>query len=94
MNDTHYDMKADIFSYGISFNEVLTCSKPYSNKKGSTKGIIKFHDDLKAGVRPEPFLREPQKVMTLISKCWQYDPILRPSSEEITRELKRIRNQR
>ena len=47
-----------------------------------------------AGLRPGPLLKDPKRVMTLISNCWQTDPTMRPTAKEVSEELKEIRNHR
>ena len=96
IKETRYDPKVDIYSFGVSFSEVLTCMKPYSNTKSKdfTKSIFKLHEALVNGERPGPLPREPEIVMTLISKCWQTEPTMRPSAFEVSQELMKIINQR
>ena len=94
ISETHYDPKADIFSFGISLFEVLTCKKPYSNFDNFTDNVFNLYGSLMDGIRPGPLPREPQKVMTLISNCWQTDPTKRPSAKEVSEELKGITSQR
>jgi hypothetical protein len=53
-----------------------------------------LHKNLMKGLRPGPLTREPKKVMTLISNCWQTAPAMRPSAKEVSDELKEIRCQR
>ena len=95
LNGTHYDQLADIYSYGVSFFEVLTCIKPFSNKKeGEIDQLLTHLRALTNGLRPEPLPREPKEVITLISNCWQTDPTMRPSAREVSEELKIIIKQR
>ena len=94
LSGTHYNQLADIYSYGVSFFEVLTCIKPFSNKKEEINNPFQLVTALTNGLRPEPLPREPKKVMTLISNCWQTDPNMRPSAKEVSEELKTITKQR
>ena len=68
--------------------------KPFSDNKDETDHPFKLFRALTNGLRPGPLLREPQKVMTLISNCWQTDPTMRPTAKEVSEELKEIRSQR
>ena len=94
LNGTHYDQLADIYSYGVSFFEALTCIKPFSNKMREKDDLFTLLGALKNGLRPEPLPREPKKVITLICNCWQTDPTMRPSAREVSEELKIITKQR
>ena len=94
ISETHYDPQADIYSFGISFFEVLTCKKPYLNNTNVTDNVFRLHGALKSGLRPGPLPREPQKVITLISNCWQTDPTQRPSAKDVLKELNTITYQR
>ena len=94
ISSPHYNQKADIYSFAISFFEVLTCLKPFKNHKDELRNSFMLYNSLMNGLRPGPLPREPQKVMTLISNCWKTDPTMRPTAKEISEELKEIRSQR
>ena len=94
MSSSHYNQKADIYSFAISFFEVFTCIKPFSNHKDEIRNMFILYNLLKDDLRPGPLPREPRKVMTLISNCWKTDPTERPSSKEVSEELKLIIKQR
>ena len=89
-----YNQKTDIYSFAISFFEVFTCLKPFSNHKGEIRNMFILYNLLKDDLRPGPIPREPRKVMTLISNCWKTDPSMRPTSREVSEELKLITKQR
>ena len=81
---THYDEKADVFSFAISLFEVLTCKKPY---KEITKSALVFMNAIKDGMRPGPPLSEPYDIMHIITSCWEADPAQRPSIMKVDEEL-------
>ena len=68
--------------------------KPFSDNKDESDHPFKLFRALTNGLRPGPLLREPQKVMSLISNCWKTDSTMRPTAKEISEELKEIRSQR
>ena len=43
---SHYDEKADVFSFAISFFEVLTCMKPYSDNVDKTRSAYVFIQEI------------------------------------------------
>ena len=87
---SHYDEKADVFSFGISFFEVLTCMKPYSDNKHKTRNAFVFMQEILKGMRPGPPLSEPKEVMNLITSCWEADSAQRPSIKKVYEILELI----
>ena len=87
---SHYDEKADVFSFAVSFFEVLTCKKPYSDNVDKTTNAFVFMNAVKDGMRPGPPLSEPKDVMNLINSCWEAVPAQRPSIKKVYRDLKSI----
>ena len=87
---SHYDEKADVFSFAISFFEVLTCKKPYSDNVDKTTNAFVFMQEINKGMRPGPQLSEPKDVMSLITSCWKADPVQRPSIRKVYEELESI----
>ena len=87
---SHYDEKADVFSYAISFLEVLTCKKPYSDNLDKTRNHYVFMNAITDGMRPRPLISEPKDVMNLITNCWEGDPAQRPSIKKVNENLESI----
>lgn len=85
----HCSSKSDVWSFGITFWEILTYgSKPYKDfNSESIKGIIK------SGYRiPLDGLRLPQKVRHLILECWRENPVDRPTFKQLMEEMKLIQD--
>ena len=87
---SHYNEKADVFSFGISFFEVLTCMKPYSDNVDKTRNAFVFMQEINKGMRPGPPIKHPNDVMKLISSCWVADSDQRPSIEKVLVNLESI----
>ena len=87
---SHYDEKADVFSFGISFFEVLTCMKPYSNNVDKTRNLFVLVQEILKGMRPGPPLTKQKDVMDLITSCWEADPEKRPSIQKVLAILESI----
>ena len=87
---SHYDEKADVFSYAISLFEVLTCMKPYSDNLDKTRNHYVFMNAVRDGMRPGPPLSEPYNVMHVILRCWEADPAQRPSIKQVYEDLESI----
>ena len=87
---SHYNDKADVFSFGVSLFEVLICTKPYSDNVDKTTNAFVFMQAIQKGMRPGPPLTEPKDVMSLITSCWVSDPVQRPSIKKVYEELESI----
>ena len=87
---SHYDEKADVFSFAISLFEVLTCKKPYSDNVDKIEHAFVFMQEINKGMRPGPPLSEPKDVMNLITSCWTEDPKQRPSIQKVYDNLESI----
>ena len=87
---SRYDEKADVFSFAITFFEVLTCMKPYSDNVDKTTNAFVFMKAIQKGMRPGPPLLQPKDVMNLIQCCWDTVPKKRPSMKKVFRKLESI----
>ena len=91
---SHYDDKADVFSYAISLFEVLICRKPHSENLDKTRSHYVFMNAVRDGMRPGPLLSEPYDIMHVILRCWEADPAQRPSIKQVFEDLEYISENR
>lgn len=82
----HVFKQSDVYAFGIMLWEMFYCRDPYDSMldaqicSGVSDGWLRpeFEDDC-----PEPY-------RILAERCWQQNPEVRPSFEEVDRELVRI----
>ncbi|KAJ4841623.1 Serine/threonine-protein kinase sty17 [Turnera subulata] len=81
-----YDHKADVFSFGIVMWELLTGELPYSylTPLQAAVGVVQ------KGLRPTIPKNTHPKVAELLERCWQQDPIQRPTFSEIIDILQKL----
>ncbi|KAK3164505.1 hypothetical protein QOZ80_1AG0020040 [Eleusine coracana subsp. coracana] len=102
--DIHTE-KSDVYSYGISINELLTGVVPYTDLRAEAQAhtvleMTYTEQQLTAavvaqGLRPALALPEsgaPPNLLSLIQRCWDPRPEQRPSFEDIIEELNIIQN--
>ncbi|KAG0602910.1 hypothetical protein M758_10G050800 [Ceratodon purpureus] len=91
--------KADVFSFGLVFGEVLTGVSPgealdcmFVDSKGNCllRGT-KFQEKLERGDRPPLPKETPEFVTNIVEKCCDPDPAERPSFEMICYKLQYLR---
>ena len=90
LTSSHYDEKADVYSFGISLFEVLTCKKPYADNEDETSNMYMFMLALLKGKRPGPYILDPKDVRNLITSCWNEDVEQRPKIKEVDDILESI----
>ena len=92
----HYDAKADVFSFGISFFTILTCHKPYGNMFDNISNqfmqMQKLQQSVSSGVRPGPVPEEPAGVGELMESCWHGDPQERPTMKQVIDKIRQIQD--
>jgi ankyrin repeat protein len=84
-----YSSKSDVYSYAILLWELLTCKEPYEG--------VSMHDirkmiiaDIKPDIEEIKKLKVTDTIVSLIERCWDKDPNLRPSFGQILDTLDEI----
>jgi serine/threonine protein kinase len=83
-----HPLKADVYSFAIVCYEILTGKEPFEGEKPSDdlyKRIILEHE------RPKLPKICPRRLLSLIRRCWDHDPLCRPYFPEICKELRYIK---
>ena len=80
-----YNLKADVFSFGMMLWEMLKHDIPFSDLDQISTGRAILN-----GQRPPIPKQAPKCLQTLIKDCWQVDKDARPSFEDI---MERMRNE-
>jgi len=81
-----YTEKADVYSFGINLWEIYTRQIPYHQMVPIQAAVSVMNK----GLRPELPLNTPLEYATLCRECWDQNPNLRPSFEQILVRLGRI----
>jgi serine/threonine protein kinase len=82
-----YPHKADVWSFAMVCFEILTRKVPFEGELRT--GL--FHRITVDGLRPVLPEECPRRLVSLIQKCWEYDPCERPDFLEICNELQHIK---
>ncbi|RIA89348.1 kinase-like domain-containing protein, partial [Glomus cerebriforme] len=77
----YYTQKADIYSFGIIINEVFTGKRPYYNMFDDELNLI--INICKNNLRPKIHENTPKSLIKLLNKCWDAEPLNRPTIDEI-----------
>lgn len=86
--NVRYSEKADVYSFGMICFEILTGKVPFED--GHLQGD-KMARNIRAGERPLFPYGSPKFLVNLTKKCWQTDPMSRPSFASICRILRYIK---
>lgn len=82
-----YTEKCDVFSFGIILWEVFARKKPFDELGGPPFAVMWA---IHMGTRPPPLRNCPPKLDSLMKRCWDSDPKLRPSMAEAFKEMEEI----
>ena len=89
VTSNNYGFKADVYSFGIVMYELLTCRIPWNGSGYNfTRLIVQA---VLRGERPkvkkEDLIGSPLEFIKLMEVCWDTDPKVRPTFDEIFLEL-------
>ncbi|RHZ73030.1 hypothetical protein Glove_233g24 [Diversispora epigaea] len=79
-----YTQASDIYSFGMVMLEVLTSYPPYYNIPHDANLVIKICE----GNKPEIKCKIPQFFKEIMEKCWNFEPLNRPTAKELRHQLK------
>ena len=88
LNSGLYTKAADVYSFGIILWELTSCRIPFSNMSQDASLMARIIN----GKRPEIIEGTPPEFAKLIQECWNKDPILRPTMEEVYKKIKCFSN--
>ncbi|RHZ46777.1 hypothetical protein Glove_606g155 [Diversispora epigaea] len=83
LNRGEYSQASDIFSFGMIMLEVFTSYPPFYNVPHDENLAMSICD----GLKPEIKCKIPQYLMNLMEKCWNIEPLDRPTAEELKSQL-------
>jgi serine/threonine protein kinase len=74
---------SDVYSFSMIMWQISAGIPPFSNKPHNNQLAI----DICNGTRPKIVPKTPKSFSMLMERCWDADPLLRPSVQEITAML-------
>ncbi|PKY48624.1 kinase-like protein [Rhizophagus irregularis] len=80
--------KSDIYSMGVIFWQLTSCSSPFNFEKRKDHASISL--DILNGVREEPIPNTNVKFIELYQQCWRYEPDKRPDVNQVISKLNEI----
>ncbi|CAK9257333.1 unnamed protein product [Sphagnum jensenii] len=86
-----HPMKTDVYSFGILCLTVVTGNPSQFQIDGVKLTATKFKALVRQGKRPNLPQDCPARLSGLIKRCWDADPLLRPSFPDICTELRYIK---
>ncbi|RHZ45208.1 hypothetical protein Glove_687g7 [Diversispora epigaea] len=78
-----YTQASDIYSFGMVMLEVLTSYPPHYNIPHDVNLVIKIRE----GLKPEIKCEIPQFLKEIMEKCWNFEPLNRPTAKELKSQL-------
>ncbi|RHZ73656.1 hypothetical protein Glove_230g124 [Diversispora epigaea] len=78
-----YTQASDIYSFGMIMLEVLTSYPPYYNISHNENLVM----DICKGLKPEIKCEIPQFLKEIMEKCWNFEPLNRPTAEKLDIQL-------
>ncbi|RHZ79871.1 hypothetical protein Glove_140g84 [Diversispora epigaea] len=85
LNRGEYSQASDIYSFGMVMLEVLTSYPPYYN--------VPHNENLAMGIceefKPEIKCEIPQFLKEIMEKCWNFEPLNRPTAKELKSQLEK-----
>ena len=82
-NRSSNNSKADVYSFGILFWELVEFKKPFDQMNREEF----FEKVIHGGLRPHISKKIPNDLADLIRRCWDLDPTHRPSCQSIVLAL-------
>ena len=82
-----YTQKADVYAYGIILWEILTRLEPYEDKEPMQIVLEVVNQHLRPHL-PSELSASP--LVPLMRECWQQEPALRPSFQQVVDRLEEI----
>lgn len=82
--ETHYTMKADVYSFGILLWEIVARQQPFKELVNQ----FQIYEHILSGMRPTLPATTPTLLAEIIQWCWQSEAEARPSMEQIQQRLK------
>lgn len=81
-----YNHKADVYSFGVLFWEILSQKRPYDEMTRDN-----FHDKVvRGGARPAIPKRWPPALSKLVTDCWDMDMNKRPTFRQVVSRLNEL----
>ena len=75
-----YTQASDIYGFGLIAYEICTGLPPYHDIAHDEFLAVKICQ----GLRPKSDYKIPQRILDVIKKCWDADPLKRPKAEELS----------
>ncbi|RHZ83561.1 hypothetical protein Glove_91g115 [Diversispora epigaea] len=79
-----YTQASDIYSFGMVMLEILTSYQPYYNIPHDAT----LAKDICEGLNPEIKCEIPKFLKEIMEKCWNFEPLNRPTAKELKSQLK------